>query len=197
VKYRDTQDAVSKASAGHSVEPGLIEYRIAIEKGWPDIAEQLVEGGFADGVRETETTFPSSDVLSQSVLEAWEDHLRTTIDTTARRLSGLLLQILFNAPAIALIGLITYQCVGSFVRGNYLSADYFRHALVTFLVVWILPFIIFQFISRAFGGERLVCRALKRLLAQVQDSSLSGIQLPIEEEIDTVLRLERIRTNSR
>lgn len=189
LRWRDSQSAVENASIGRGLEPALAEYRMAIQEGWPEIAERLIAAGFDESVREPGAVLARDDALTQVVLDAWESGLKSSIETAARRISGIVLQLILNLPVIALAGVIGYHCVAGFIAGEYLSADYFRHAFVTLLIVWLLPFVFFQFLVRLVGGERLVRRTMKGLMGRAEEQTGGVVEAPILEEIDVILSI--------
>jgi predicted GTPase len=180
VKHKKTTQAIDQASDSQWVEDALREYRAALNRQWPDIADTLIHAGFSREILAKENISPDLDELRHRVASAWVHSLTEAIEKTAQALSHSSLQLILNLPFIVIGGKVAYTCIVSFLASNYLADDYFRHALFTLLLVWILPFILLQLLVKFAGGIRMLRRAMTVLLPR-----LGGVseESPIEKEL--------------
>jgi hypothetical protein len=112
------------------------------------------------------------------------------MERVVRGLSGMLLQIVFNLPALAILGYTGWITVQRFLIGSYLSVDFFLHALWTIGIVLLLSFFLFQICVRlAASPERVTARAFDKMKRQADH--LDGITTnPVLEQLETVIRLD-------
>lgn len=187
VKHKQTTEAIGQASDSQWVEDALREYRAELNRRWPDIADTLIHAGFSREILAKENISPDLDGFRNRVASAWVHSLTESIEKTAQGLSHSSLQLVLNLPFIVIAGKVAYTCILSFLASNYLSDDYFRHALFTLVLVWILPFILLQLLVKFAGGMRMLARAMKSLLPR-----LGGVaeESPIERELEAVELLE-------
>ena len=131
---------------------------------WPDISESLVGGGFNSAVRRVEDALPAGDTFSEKLAELWSNSLEAEMERKARKLSGMLLQIIFNLPVFAILGYTGWVTVHRFLLGSYLALDFFMHALWVIGIVLLLSFFILQACVRlAAGPERITKRAFEKM----------------------------------
>jgi len=132
---------------------------------------------------------PEEKHLRRRLADLWRDSLETVLETSARRVSGFVLQLIANLPTLALMGLFAYQTVRGFVLGALLPSSYFLHALISIALVWVLSFILLQMIVRLVSGKRLLKRAFERMLQDLPQASGGTSGRALIAEIDAVLRL--------
>jgi GTPase SAR1 family protein len=189
VRYRKTRSAVEEATTGGDMAPAMLKYRYTIQQAWPDIAARLTRLGFDNQVRNAATVLPEEKNLVERLSSAWKSKLAAVMERRATAVSGFILQLIFNLPTLAVMGLFTYQSVISFLLQNTLPTGYFLHAAVSILMVWLLSFVFFQVIVRFASSRNLLNSAFKEL---VIDGNLNG-QEPLSRsiigEIDTILSL--------
>ena len=127
---------------------------------WPLAADALVDAGFANAVRQPTIWEEWAERRIKGLDERWNRLYNERLNRTAEKLSFWLLQLIFNAPVLSMIGWLAVQTVYGFFQQHYLTADYFRHAGYTTAVVWLGSFIVLQIVvSLAIRG------ALRRSLA--------------------------------
>ena len=114
------------------------------------------------------------------------------MERISRKLSGLVLQILFNLPALAVLGYPGWITVDRFLRGSYLSVDFFLHALWTIAIVMLLSFFLFQICVRLGASpERVTRRAFEKM--KQQTDRLEGLATnPVLEQLETILDLDKM-----
>jgi GTPase SAR1 family protein/uncharacterized membrane protein len=190
--YKDSTSAVSEAGDDESVATGWRTYRLATLSNWPDIAESLAAGGFDGSVRGGDEILPAADSFSEKFAGVWGDSLDGEMERISRRLSGIPLQILFNLPALTVLGYTGWITVQRFLMGSYLALDFFMHALWTIGIVLILSFFLFQICVRlAASSERVTALAfeqMKRRAEQFDDMPPN----PVLKQLETVLMLDRM-----
>jgi hypothetical protein len=159
---------------------------------WPDIAESLISGGFDSTVRRVNDFLPADSTFSEKFAGLWRNSLESEMERIARRLSNILLQILFNLPALAILGYIGWITVQRFLMGSYLAFDFFLHALWTIGIVLLLSFFLFQVCVRLGAGpERVTRRAFEKMKRQADH--LDGITTnPVLVQLETVIELDRM-----
>jgi GTPase SAR1 family protein len=188
--FKDAKSAVSDTRDDERVGAGLRTYRLAAMSNWPDIAESLVGGGFDSAVRRVADALPDGRIISEKFAGIWSSSLESEMERVARGLSGMLLQIVFNLPVLAILGYTGWITVQRFLIGSYLSVDFFLHALWTIGIVLLLSFFLFQICVRlAAGPERVSTRAFDKMKRQADQ--LDGITAhPVLEQLETVIGLD-------
>jgi GTP-binding protein EngB required for normal cell division len=191
VRYRKTRKAVTEAAAGGDMAPVLLKYRYTLQTVWPDIARKLVELGFKPAVRDVATVIPADRDLTRRLTSSWESTFESVLDRRAGALSGFLLQLFFNLPTLALMGMFAYQSVKSYLFQQTLPSGYFLHAGISIFLVWILSFVLLQILVRFAGGTGLLNRAFAILVKEIQAGDKAGGSAALVQEIDTVLKLRQ------
>ena len=188
--FKDAKSAMSDTRKDERVGAGMRTYRLATMSNWPDIAESLIGGGFDSAVRRVEDALPDGNIISEKFAGIWSSSLESEMERVARGLSGMLLQIVFNLPALAILGYTGWITVQRFLIGSYLSVDFFLHALWTIGIVLLLSFFLFQVCVRlAAGPERVTARAFEKMKRQADH--LEGVTTnPVLEQLETVIRLD-------
>jgi hypothetical protein len=188
--FKDTKSAMADTRNDERVGAGLRTYRLATMSNWPDIAESLIGGGFDSAVRRVEDALPDGSIISEKFEGIWNNSLESEMERVARGLSGMLLQIVFNLPALAILGYTGWITVQRFLIGSYLSVDFFLHALWTIGIVLLLSFFLFQICVRlAASPERVTARAFDKMKRQADH--LDGITTnPVLDQLETVIRLD-------
>ena len=139
-----------------------------------------------------EATLADEEVIGQELSALWSAAVDTQIDRVVRRLSGFILQLLFNAPSLGILGYIGYVTVLNFFERNYLSGNFFMHAFWVLAIVLLLSFFLLQVIVRLSGGsERLTGRAFQALKGDLDQ--LEGIvETPVKVQLGAILQLADI-----
>jgi energy-coupling factor transporter ATP-binding protein EcfA2 len=188
--YKDSKSAMADTSNDERVGAGLRTYRLATMSNWPNIAESMIGGGFDSTVRRVDDALPADNTFGEKFAGLWSSSLESEMERISRRLSGLPLQILFNLPALAILGYTGWITVQRFLMGSYLAFDFFVHALWTIGIVLLLSFFLFQVCVRLGASpERVTRRAFEKMKRQADQ--LEGITTnPVLEQLETVLELE-------
>ena len=106
-----------------------------------------------------------------------------------RRLSGGLLQLIFNLPVLGVLGYAGWLTAENFFSGSILSGDFFLHAFWTIALVLLLSFFLLQGVIRlAAGKERLLERIFSRVREAV-DGQRSLSENPVWRQANTILGL--------
>jgi GTPase SAR1 family protein len=206
-QMRNTLSALrhSQATPSEIVDPendqqtaaAFRNYRIAVLQHWPEIAGSLIRGGFDSSIRKVEDALSGTDGFKDRLASIWIDALDAEIDGITGRLSGLLLQILFNIPAFGILGYCSWLTLQNFFTGNYLSGDFFMHALWAIGLILFLSFFILQvFVRAAAGTQRIATRAFEKLKNR-QDHLNALNQNPLKSQLETVLGLAALAEANR
>ncbi len=152
---------------------------------WPPVADALVAAGYEASVRQPtlwdDWVEQRARLLSALGTRVRQEHLERVADV----LSFWLVQLLFNAPTLGMVGWAGIQIVGGFFQQQYLPGDYFRHAAIATVIVWLASFIVLQIaISLVLRGS--LKRALGRILADA-----ARTQAPLHEQFAAIASLER------
>ena len=194
--YKDAKSAMADTDSDERVGAGLRTYRLAAMSNWPDVAESLIKGGFDGTVRRRIDVLPDDNTFSEKFTGLWRSSLEAEMERISRRLSGLLLQILFNLPALAILGYTGWITVQQFLIGSYLAVDFFLHALWTIGIVLLLSFFLFQVcVGLGAGPERVTRRAFEKMKRQadhLDDITTS----PVLVQLETVIELDRMLAES-
>jgi GTPase SAR1 family protein len=187
--FKESKSATSDAHNEERVGAGLRTYRLTTMSNWPDIAESLIGGGFNSTVRRVEDALPAGETVSEKLAGIWSGALESEIERVSRRLSGILLQILFNLPAIGIIGYSGWITVKGFLWGEYLAGAFFLHALWSIGIILLLSFFIFQACVRlAAGPERVTTRAFEKMKRQADQLDMMTPN-PVLVQLETVIEL--------
>jgi GTPase Era involved in 16S rRNA processing len=188
-QFRKYRAARLEAKSGSGITRALERYRRIMRHYWPDMAKKLISIEFDEAIQNTQNVFPDEKSFGREMSAQWELALEGAIGDAAHNISRIYLQILFNLPTLALMILFCYQSVKNFLIGNYLSTQYFVHAIISIVLIWLLSFILFQFLVRFQGGQRLLNKTFKRLLEHQEDVNAD---LPIDalkKEIALLIQL--------
>jgi hypothetical protein len=190
--YKDSKSAMADPATDEKISAGLRKFRLATMSNWPNISESLIGGGFDSSVRGVKSTGPDDSAFQEKFAGLWSDSLESEMERSARRLSGLLLQILFNAPALAILGYTGWITVRQFLDGSYLAFDFFIHALWTIGIVLLLSFFLFQIgVRLGASPERVTRRAFEKM--KLKTDELEGTTAnPVREQLDAALELDRM-----
>lgn len=174
-RFKESRSALKALKDETRVDQALQIFQKAMLVQWPDIAELMISGRFDSRVRRQDPE--ENRQASRDLEDLWADRLDAQIESAAKSLSHFLLQVLFNLPSLALMGYVGWLTVRSFFSGQYLSSDFFLHALLTIVLVLLLSFFLLQALVRlSVGRERIQRRAFEQVEQAVtrQPVSLSG-----------------------
>lgn len=176
-------DASAGAASSQWVEEALRHFRAEIGRKWTDTTRQLLDLGFESTIFDPDLSVGDEPRLKERLAVSWTSALAAAVESASRALGAWPLQILLNLPVLAVAVMVAFESVTSFFARNYLAADYFRHALVTLLLVWLLPFIVFQLLVRMVGGARLLRRAAAAALQLASGDGMAATDNQLLEEI--------------
>jgi energy-coupling factor transporter ATP-binding protein EcfA2 len=187
--YKESKSATADARNDERVGAGLRTYRLTTMSNWPDIAESLIGGGFNGAVRRVEDALPAGETLNEKLAGIWSGTLESEIERVSRRLSGILLQIVFNLPAFGILGYSGWITVKGFLWGEYLAGAFFLHALWSIGIILLLSFFIFQACVRLVAGpERVTTKAFEKMKRQVDQFDMMTPN-PVQVQLETVIGL--------
>jgi GTPase SAR1 family protein len=187
--YSDSKKAMDAADLGAGAGKALDRYDSAIARVWPDIAETLIKARFAPSVREAGHAPGHGEDIGQRLSRIWSDALEDELARVSRRLSGGLLQLIFNLPVLGVLGYAGWLTATNFFSGNILSSDFFLHAFWTIVLVLFLSFFLLQAVIRLTAGKE---RMLERIFSRVRETvdgqrNLSGN--PVWRQANALLKL--------
>jgi len=186
---RDTRSAAEEPYNVKRVDAALRNYRLATMKNWPDIAEYLVRGRFDSAVRRMDDELAGSEEFAENMSAMWSEALDREIERITRKLSGLFIQLLFNAPGIAVLGYTGWLTVRGFFSGSYLSGDFFLHAFWAIAIIMLLSFFLLQACIRlGANARRLTAKALEKLKNQLEQAE-GMIMTPVRSQLEAVMDL--------
>jgi hypothetical protein len=164
-------------------------FKLVTMQHWPDIAENLIKGGFDGDVRRLEYALSGGQQFSEGLTAMWLENLDNEIQRVSQNLSGFILQVLFNLPTVAILGYCGWLTLRNFFRGTYLAGDFFLHALWAIGIVMLLSFFILQICIRlAAGSERITNGALKKLKSNAHQID-TPLDNPAKAQLQSVLEL--------
>ena len=190
--FKESKSATTDVRSDERVGAGLRTYRLTAASNWPDIAEALIIGGFDSTVRKVQDAFPVDDTLSEKLAGIWSETLESEIERVSRRLSGFLLQFVFNLPVLAILVYTGWITVEGFLRGNYFTGGFFLHAFWSIGIILLLSFFIFQACVRlAAGPERVTTKAFEKMKRRA-DQVEALTPNPVLSQLKTVIELNGI-----
>jgi GTPase SAR1 family protein len=173
------------------LKAALQRYRIEIIAGWPEVAELLVRGRFDAAVRSIDTPLASAERFEAQLASLWERAIEQTVERKARRLGGVGLQFLINAPVVGILGYVGWSTVKTFFSADYLSGDYFLHAFWVIVIALLLSFFALQVLIRLIASpERILAAAFDQLQKDIAE--LNGlVEHPLQRQLEAVLQLAK------
>jgi energy-coupling factor transporter ATP-binding protein EcfA2 len=188
--FKESKAAVAETKNDERVGTGLRTFRISAMSNWPDIAEALVGGGFDSAVRRVEDVLPDPGTFSDKLGEIWSSTLDSEMERMARKLSGMLLQMVLNLPMFAVLGYTGWITVQRFLQGSYLALNFFVHALWTIGIILLLSFFLFQILVRLVASpERVTAKAFEKLKRQADQFETLATN-PVLTQLETLIQLE-------
>jgi energy-coupling factor transporter ATP-binding protein EcfA2 len=194
---KETQPAIEDPQKDRLMAAAFRNYRLAVLENWPDIARSMVQGGFDSSIRKVEDALSGTQGFKHKLASIWTDALDAELERLTAKLSGLILQTLFNLPAIGLLGYCGWLTLQTFFTGSYLSGDFFMHAFWAIGLVLFLSFFLLQLCIRAAASsERITGKAFEKLKGQLDDLNALN-QNPLKSQLETVLGLAALAEANR
>ncbi len=194
---KDVESNVEDPEKDQRMAAASRNYRLVVLEHWPEIAKSMVLGGFDSSIRKVEDALSGTDGFKDRLASIWTDALDTEIERITGKLSGLLLQIIFNIPAIAILGYCGWLVLQTFFSGSYLSGDFFMHALWAIGIILFLSFFILQLCIRAAAGPgRITANAFEKLKNRLEQLNELN-QNPLKSQLETVLGLAALAEANR
>ena len=186
---RDAKSVVEDPEKDERMAAAFRNYRLIVLEHWPEIAKSMVQGGFDSSIRKVEDALSGTDGFKDRLASFWAEALDAEIERLTGKLSGMLLQLLFNTPAVAILGYCGWLTLQTFFDGSYLPGDFFMHALWAIGIVLFLCFFILQLCIRvAAGAERITASAFEKLQGQLEQLNELNHN-PLKTQLETVLDL--------
>ena len=186
---RDGQSAVEDPEKDERMAAAFRNYRLVVLEHWPEIAKSMVQGGFDSSIRKVEDALSGTDGFKDRLASIWTNALDAEIERLTGKLSGMLLQIIFNIPAVSILGYCGWLTLQTFFDRSYLPVDFFMHALWAIGIVLFLCFFILQLCIRAAAGAgRITANAFEKLQGQLEQLNELNHN-PLKSQLETVLDL--------
>jgi hypothetical protein len=140
-------------------------------------------------VRRIDEALAGSQDFGENISAVWSQALDQEIDRVSRKLSGFVLQLIFNAPGIGILGYTGWLTLKGFLSGNYLTGGFFVHAVWVIAIVLLFSFFVLQMCIRwVANARRISARALEKLKNQIDQ--VEGVLMnPVKSQLETVLDL--------
>ena len=185
--FKEAKASIAAGEKNDQLGAAMRKYRLAVLSEWPEIADLLVQGGFEESVRQPDTGMSDQLELNATLSTMWQERLGSTIEKTARRFSGMWLQLLFNIPTIGMLAHIAWLTVRHYFAQDYLATDFFVHAFLTAGIVMFLSFFLFQACLRMLSGpERIINRAFEQINVHLDPRQRMSIG-PVFKQLDILL----------
>jgi GTPase SAR1 family protein len=193
----EIQSAVADPENDQPTAAAFRNYRIVVLEHWPEIAGSLIQGGFDSSIRRVEDALSGNEGLKDRLASIWGEALDAEIEGITGRLSGLLLQILFNIPVVGILGYCGWLTLQNFFTGSYLSGNFFMHALWAIGIILFLSFFLLQlFVRAATGTQRIASHAFEKLKDRLNHLYELN-QNPLKSQLETVLGLAAVAEANR
>jgi GTPase SAR1 family protein len=188
-RSKESQLAIEEPQKDQQMTAAFRNYRLAVLENWPDIARSIVRGGFDGSIRKVEDALSGTEGFEHKLAAIWTDALDAELERLTAKLSGLILQILFNLPAVGFLGYCGWLTLQTFFSGSYLSGDFFMHAFWGIGLILFLSFFILQLCIRAAASSgRITGKAFEKLKGQFDHLGTLN-QNPLKSQLETVLNL--------
>jgi energy-coupling factor transporter ATP-binding protein EcfA2 len=186
-RYKQSRSALEALSDRTRVDTALAAFHKTMLLHWPDIAERLIKARFDPQVRNA--PLAENERMAIELETLWSDRLDAEIERRASALSRFSMQFFFNLPTLALMGYVGWLTLAGFLRSDYLSGDFFLHALLTMVIVLLLSFFLLQVVIRlGAGGERIQREAFRHVERALAEQPLASAP-ELSEQIGRILEL--------
>ncbi len=193
----ESQPSIEDPRQDQQMSAAFRNYRLAVLENWPDIAGSMVKGGFDSSIRKVEDALSGTAGFEYRLAAIWADALDAELERLTAKLSGLILQTLFNLPAIGFIGYCGWLTLHTFFSGSYLSGEFFMHAFWAIGLILFLSFFLLQLCIRAAASsKRITGKAFGKLNEQLDQLNALN-QNPLKFQLETVLGLAALAEANR
>ncbi len=187
--FKTSQSAVAETEDKGRAEGALRQYKLALLKEWPNIAESLIRGRFDSSVRDANRMDYPNHNLTERLTAIWSDSLENAINQASRRLSSFSLQLFFNLPTIFILAHAGYQTSKTYFTGVILSSDFFLHTFLTIVFILFLSFFLFQLLVKLVADTRRISSSAFELMKKESESYTERAVHPAAGQIDNVIEL--------
>ena len=185
--FKDAEASVESLDKSDLLNAAMRKFRSTYLSVWPEIADQLVQGGWDPSVRALGSQMTSGNVIDQGLFSQWQETLGASIENASKRFSAMWLQVLLNIPSIALLAHIAWVTAKHFFAADYLPTDFFIHAFITAGITMFLSFFHFQAVlSLFYRPQRIMAKSLEQVYLQL-DSNQNIFMGPITEQLQRLL----------
>jgi energy-coupling factor transporter ATP-binding protein EcfA2 len=193
----ESQPSIEDPRQDQQMSAAFRNYRLAVLENWPDIAASMVKGGFDSSIRKVEDALSGTAGFEYRLAAIWADALDAELERLTAKLSGLILQTLFNLPAIGFLGYCGWLTLHTFFSGSYLSGEFFMHAFWAIGLILFLSFFLLQLCIRAAASsKRITGKAFDKLKDQLDQLNALN-QNPLKFQLETVLGLAALAEANR
>lgn len=186
-QYGESKKDLDDAHRGSGTNVALSRYAGIVGRKWPDIAELLIRARFVNGVRELRQAPGEGEALGDHFSRIWQEALENELDRIGGRLSGGLLQLVFNLPVLAVLAYVGWLTAVNFFTGTILSGDFFLHAFWTIALVLLLSFFLLQGVIRLAAGKNRLTGRVFKLVQESLGKQERLSESPIWRQARTVL----------
>jgi hypothetical protein len=196
-RSKESQSAFEEPQKDRQMTAAFRNYRLAVLENWPNIARSMVRGGFDGSIRKVEDALSGTEGFEHKLAAIWTDALDAELERITAKLSGLILQILFNLPVVGFLGYCGWLTLQTFFSGRYLAGDFFMHAFWAIGLILFLSFFILQLCIRATATSgRITGKAFEKLKGQLDHLNALN-QNPLKSQLETVLGLAALAEANR
>jgi len=193
----ESQPSIEDPRQDQQMSAAFRNYRLAVLENWPDIAGSMVKGGFDSSIRKVEDALSGTAGFEYRLAAIWADALDAELERLTAKLSGLILQTLFNLPAVGFLGYCGWLTLHTFFSGSYLSGEFFMHAFWAIGLILFLSFFLLQLCIRAAASsKRITGKAFDKLKDQLDQLNALN-QNPLKSQLETVLGLAALAEANR
>ena len=154
-----------------------------------DYMLRCIEQGQRPTTVTVEDALTGTEGFEHRLAVIWADTLDAELERLTAKLSGLLLQTLFNLPAVGFLGYCGWLTLQTFFSGSYLSGDFFMHAFWAIGLILFLSFFLLQLCIRAAASSgRITGRAFENLKGQLDHLNALN-RNPLKSQLETILNL--------
>lgn len=196
-RTKEIQPSIEEPQKDQQMTAAFRNYRLAVLENWPGIARSMVRGGFDSSIRKVEDALSGTQGFEDRLAGIWNEALDAELERVTARLSGFILQTLFNLPAVGFLGYCGWLTLQTFFSGSYLSGEFFMHAFWAIGLILFLSFFILQLCIRAVASSgRITGKTFENLKGQLDHLNALN-QNPLKLQLETILNLAALAEANR